>query len=171
MRLTRMTVNDRPYSDNVVRAEPSPRRRSRRVKQDLSADKSFPGVLEDVQPPEARTVANLKREAVKWEDSLQLEPGTSSVQRSPNKKSTRKSKPIARPLDIPLAAPFRWADAYAAIKDMRSRIIAPVDTMGCDQAKFKERDPKVRFFIRVLSLSLYFRHPPRAALRDWACLW
>ena len=40
----------------------------------------------------------------------------------------------------------------ALIKEMRAKIVAPVDTMGCAQAQNKESDPKVRS-IAVLFLT------------------
>jgi endonuclease-3 len=57
--------------------------------------------------------------------------------------SPRKPKPIPQTLKIPHPAPPRWRETYDAIKEMRSHIVAPVDTMGCDQAQLKEVDPKV----------------------------
>jgi len=57
--------------------------------------------------------------------------------------SPRKPKPIQQTLKTPHPSPPRWRDAYDAIKEMRSHIVAPVDTMGCDQAQLKEVDPKV----------------------------
>jgi endonuclease-3 len=80
------------------------------------------------------------------------ELGTSA--QAPKKKpskavSPRKPKPIRQSLAIPHPAPAKWREAYDAIKVMRSRILAPVDTMGCDQAQLKEHDPKVRGLIFI----------------------
>lgn len=55
----------------------------------------------------------------------------------------RKVKPIQQSLAVPHPAPLNWRQTYDTIQEMRSRIVAPVDTMGCDQAQFKETDPKV----------------------------
>ena len=57
--------------------------------------------------------------------------------------SPRKPKPIRQNLKTPHPAPSRWRDVYDTIKEMRSHIIAPVDTMGCDQAQLQEVEPKV----------------------------
>ena len=43
----------------------------------------------------------------------------------------------------PHTPPVKWKEAYDAIKEMRKRTVAPVDTMGCDQAQMREIDPKV----------------------------
>ena len=69
--------------------------------------------------------------------------GPSKVRRSKTT-SPRKPKTIPTALETPHPAPPRWRETYDAIKRMRSRIVAPVDTMGCDQAQLKETDPKVR---------------------------
>lgn len=58
--------------------------------------------------------------------------------------SPKKPKPIPQALATPHPAPQNWREVYDTIKEMRSRITAPVDTMGCDQAQHKESDPKVR---------------------------
>jgi endonuclease-3 len=66
-------------------------------------------------------------------------------------KSPVKAKPIPQALKTPHPEPARWKETYDTIKEMRSKIVAPVDTMGCDQAQFKESDPKVRFHLFVLA--------------------
>ena len=58
--------------------------------------------------------------------------------------SPKKPKAIKQALEKPHPAPARWQETYDAIKEMRSRFPAPVDTMGCDTAKWKEMDPRVR---------------------------
>jgi hypothetical protein len=79
------------------------------------------------------------------EDIVTKEPGPSST---PKKRlrtaSPRKAKSIRQSLKTPHPAPAEWRETYDAIKQMRSRILAPVDTMGCDQARLKEQDPRVR---------------------------
>jgi endonuclease-3 len=56
----------------------------------------------------------------------------------------QKPKAIKQALEKPHPAPARWRETYDAIKEMRTRFPAPVDTMGCDTAKWKETDPRVR---------------------------
>lgn len=62
--------------------------------------------------------------------------------------SPRKPKPVPQSLAVPHPAPPRWKEAYDAIKRMRENILAPVDTMGCDQAQLKEVDPKVCMYLQ-----------------------
>ncbi|KAL4075309.1 DNA glycosylase [Scleroderma yunnanense] len=69
-------------------------------------------------------------------------------------RSPKKPKMIAQSLEVPHPTPERWREAYDGIKEMRSRITAPVDTMGCDQAQWKEQDPKNSRFATLISLML-----------------
>jgi hypothetical protein len=50
--------------------------------------------------------------------------------------------------------PPRWRETYDTVKEMCSHIVAPVDTMVCDQAQLKEITSKV-------SLHLVIKNPPR----------
>ncbi len=59
--------------------------------------------------------------------------------------SSRKPKAIPTALETPHPAPARWRETYDTVKRMRARIVAPVDTMGCEQAQLKETEPKVFF--------------------------
>jgi hypothetical protein len=85
----------------------------------------------------------------------QAESAVSSPSISKNRKlkSPRKPKSIQQSLGTPHPAPERWQETYDTIKEMRSHIVAPVDTMGCDQAQFKEKEPKVR---NVPLLAIYW---------------
>ncbi|KAJ3556462.1 hypothetical protein NM688_g2013 [Phlebia brevispora] len=68
--------------------------------------------------------------------------------------SPRKAKAIPQSLAVPHPAPPNWREVYDKIKDMRQSIVAPVDTMGCDQAQFGETDPRNRRFATLVSLML-----------------
>ncbi|KAI0296854.1 DNA glycosylase [Russula brevipes] len=74
---------------------------------------------------------------------------------SPQKTKTKKpAKAIKRALESPHAAPAHWRETYDAIREMRARFPAPVDTMGCDTAKWKEMDPRNKRFATLVSLML-----------------
>jgi len=77
---------------------------------------------------------------------------------SPVKKSTvtspRKQKSVTKALETPHPTPPRWREAYDTIKDMRSRIVAPVDTMGCSRAQLDETTPENQRFATLVSLML-----------------
>lgn len=68
-----------------------------------------------------------------------------STTASPSKAKAKKAKAKSVPqtLETPHPAPHRWRETYDTIKAMRSRFVAPVDTMGCDQAQTGETNPKV----------------------------
>ena len=34
--------------------------------------------------------------------------------------------------EVSIHPPPRWEEVYAAVKEMRARVLAPVDTMGCE---------------------------------------
>ncbi|KAI9445762.1 DNA glycosylase [Lactarius psammicola] len=69
-------------------------------------------------------------------------------------KKAKVFKEIKRALDTPHPAPARWRETYDAIREMRARFPAPVDTMGCDTAKWKEVDPRNKRFATLISLML-----------------
>ncbi|EPS98376.1 hypothetical protein FOMPIDRAFT_1126762 [Fomitopsis schrenkii] len=52
------------------------------------------------------------------------------------------------------AAPARWREAYDKIKEMRTNVTAPVDTMGAGAAQLGESVPKNKRFATLVSLML-----------------
>ena len=144
-RLTRLAAKASPYHNAVTLYEagdpdsagPSTPRRPSRVKQEPT-DPETPGPDVSSDTKQGRTVSKTPRQKRAKTDV----PDSDASRKSP-KKPTSKPKAIPQRLDVPQPAPAKWEDAYAAIKEMRSRVVAPVDTMGCDQAQLKERDPKV----------------------------
>ncbi|KAL5528872.1 hypothetical protein ACEPAG_4846 [Sanghuangporus baumii] len=68
--------------------------------------------------------------------------------------SPKKNKPLRMVLDKPHPAPPRWKEAYDAIKEIRKKYIAPVDTMGCDKAQHNEMDPRAQRLSTLVSLML-----------------
>lgn len=64
----------------------------------------------------------------------------------------KKQKPVQQSLDKPHPAPEHWKEQYDTIKSLRSRVKAPVDTMGCDQAQNGETEPKVHICYHGLPL-------------------
>lgn len=138
-------------SEAQAQAGPStPRRSSRRVKQEPT-DPETPGF--DAKPAQSHTLA---RKTTKGTTGSPRRKGVVKtehpvVNASPKKFTSAVVKPksIPQTLDVPHPAPAKWAEVYAAIKEMRSRVVAPVDTMGCDQAQLREQDPKVGLDCRV----------------------
>lgn len=80
------------------------------------------------------------------EDIVKPNPGISPKKRRGISKASstpKKKKAIQMALEKPHPAPENWEEEYNAIREMRAKYVAPVDTMGCDTARLKEIDPKV----------------------------
>jgi hypothetical protein len=60
------------------------------------------------------------------------------------KESSAKKLKLQHAANSPCSEPNNWEKVYDSIKVMRSRITAPADTLGCEQSKYKETDPKVQ---------------------------
>ncbi|KAI6131161.1 DNA glycosylase [Pisolithus croceorrhizus] len=150
-RATRLAAKSSPYHAAVNPCDtqdipgPSTTRRHIRVKRE---DVEHNDPVEDVADrlPAAATKKRAKTKTTQTRTSVTI---TETKSRSP-----KKSKVIPQSLAVPHPAPERWKEAYDAIKAMRSRIPAPVDTMGCDQAQWKEQDPKNSRFATLISLML-----------------
>ena len=50
--------------------------------------------------------------------------------------------------------PHTRRETYDAIREMHTRISSPIATMGCETAKWKETDPRVRPLLSQLFLTL-----------------
>lgn len=129
-----------------------PLRRSKRVKTKHDA----------VQLTTADLTTLVKVEDTSEETELQLVDSAppskgSSAKRKPSARvkkegsvSPKKQKLIVQALETPHPTPARWSEAYNAIKEMRERIVAPVDTMGCNRAQLEETIPQVSVIIQLL---------------------
>lgn len=71
------------------------------------------------------------------------EPDETFSNKRNSSQSPKKAKPIQMFLEVPHPAPEHWEETYNAIKEMRQKVVAPVDNMGCDTAQLHEVDPKV----------------------------
>ncbi|KAF8061753.1 DNA glycosylase [Lyophyllum atratum] len=140
-RATTLAARASPYHDEVTLfefdADSASPRRSKRVKREPEVEGAIDSVVK-------------KGKAVKVETTA----SASSTPRKAGAKSPRKPKPIQQALEVPHPAPPKWQETYNMIKEMRSRIEAPVDTMGCQQAQFKETEPKNMRFATLISLML-----------------
>ncbi|KAK2460682.1 hypothetical protein APHAL10511_007152 [Amanita phalloides] len=124
---TRLTSRPSPYHKAVILLEP-----------DIAGT------------PDIRRPLTRSRKTVPTTEIADLEDAVHRKERT----TVPKRKSIKTALDKPHPAPENWRTVYDTIKDMRSRVVAPVDTMGCDQAQFKESDPKNSRFATLVSLML-----------------
>ena len=133
-------------------ADGSPRR-SKRIKLETDADGSaaqssepdlssntMGSELADAKQAAVHGIASTSRHTLEG-----AEGQGSSRKRLRDVKSPRKrsSATVARQSGAS-SAPARWREAYEKIKEMRSNITAPVDTMGAGAAQMGETVPKVR---------------------------
>lgn len=124
-------------------------RRSKRIKSEpgpstapLESDATTEATIgTEATPKKALRTKSLK--VLKVDEELASSSTPEPPKRKRSTASPRKPKPIPTALETPHPAPARWQETYNTIKRMRAQIVAPVDTMGCDQAQLKETDPKV----------------------------
>lgn len=116
---------------------PTPRRSKRfKVEPDTELEPDISTLAEVKKTTTRRTRQTVVK--VEQTETVELEAKPPRPSASP-----KKQKPIPQSLDVPHPAPPRWREQYDAIKRMRENIVAPVDTMGCEQAQLKETDPRV----------------------------
>ena len=68
---------------------------------------------------------------------------------SPAKIKKGKKDPAKRIIDhdsgdVTIHPPSQWEETYALVQEMRKKILAPVDTMGCESLAEETRSPRVR---------------------------
>ncbi len=114
-------------------------RQSKRVK--LEPDTNFD--IEDTILSVKAKETKLEFGSIEVAETVKDEKPKATSSRQPST-SPKKAKPIRTALDAPHPAPPRWRETYDALKSMREKMVAPVDSMGCAQAPLKELDPKVR---------------------------
>lgn len=126
-----------PYHSSVILYEPATDepRRSKRIK--IKEEATVSTVESDGPNRPGNNSKRVEKFVVKYDETQSSE---GKIQGSV---SPRKLKSVPQSLAVPHPAPSQWQEAYDTIKRMREHIVAPVDTMGCDQAQFKEVDPKV----------------------------
>ena len=115
-------------------------KRARTVKDEVFDVSSHPKTRRNRSSRSLASTSSLKLESVNGQTETSLNTPQATSKRH---KSSGKSKVIKQSLDVPHPPPERWKEIYDTIKEMRAQTIAPVDTMGCDQAQHMEKDPKV----------------------------
>lgn len=92
-----------------------------------------------------KRAATVKREAIKREPTPSLGDIVPAIIKYERKKAVGKGG-SSKAKNIPLKTepPPHWEEMYDAVKEMRSRIPAPVDTMGCERLADGASTPKVR---------------------------
>lgn len=91
-----------------------------------------------------------------YESSLiRVSPRKVSTQTKPKKARRQPAKQsVGVNGDIKMEPPPHWEEVYRLTKDMRSQILAPVDTMGCESLAEDKRSPRDRRFQTLVALML-----------------
>ncbi|KAH9842465.1 DNA glycosylase [Rhodofomes roseus] len=86
---------------------------------------------------------------------LSSSSGPSKSRRTARDASSPRKRSRAIPRDLGLiTSPARWREVYVKIQEMRSGVVAPVDTMGAGAAQLGETIPKNQRFATLVSLML-----------------
>ncbi|OQO14623.1 hypothetical protein B0A48_00004 [Cryoendolithus antarcticus] len=85
---------------------------------------------------------------------IKLEEGGAEV-KTPSKASRSPAKRITGPAGVvKTEPPANWEEVYAITTEMRKRVIAPVDTMGCEDLAEKTRSPRDQRLQTLIALML-----------------
>lgn len=94
--------------------------------------------------------------AVKVKDEISTINSPSQINRPPRKAKRQPAKRIlgADRSTLRVDPPARWEEMYALMEQMRKRILAPVDTMGCETLAEEKRSPRDKRFQTLVALML-----------------
>ena len=114
--------------------------------------------IEDVVP-EVSTARKRKRGLDTPSTTITTVSATTSTRTSPRKANTgggiRKAKrqPAKQSIneagEVEIHPPANWQEIYVAVKEMRKKVLAPVDTMGCETLAEEHLTPRVCFILQL----------------------
>ncbi|KAL8869822.1 MAG: hypothetical protein Q9174_003979 [Haloplaca sp. 1 TL-2023] len=84
--------------------------------------------------------------------NIKTEDGTPARIKKGRKQPAKKVKNEAGEVDI--HPPNNWEEIYCAVEEMRKRVLAPVDTMGCESLAEDTRSPRDKRFQTLIALML-----------------
>ena len=92
--------------------------------------------------------------------STRTSPRKSAAGEKPKKAKRQPAKQtINEAGEVEIHPPANWQEIYDAVKEMRKKVLAPVDTMGCETLAEEHLSPRVR-------LSLLFLSPSESLIRS-----
>ena len=97
--------------------------------------------------------ASPRKKSIKIEEEVEIEElGITTPKKA-------KVRPAKQEIDhvtgeVKVHAPLGWEEMYRLTQELRKSVIAPVDTMGCEDAAQKDRSPKQQRFQTLVSLML-----------------
>ena len=108
----------------------------------------------DAGPPAASTVSNAvttvstttrtspRKKTVKVEEDVDIED-VAVPKRKKARKQPAKQEVDSSSGEVKIHPPPDWEEVYRVTQEMRRRVLAPVDTMGCEQAGENAATPRV----------------------------
>ncbi|RDI83518.1 hypothetical protein Vi05172_g6702 [Venturia inaequalis] len=105
-----------------------------------------PSILSEEYTPKS----TLKRKRNVESTTITKPEGSISPTKKPRRQPTKKVKLE----DGPASPPSNWERVYSLTQEMRSKIKAPVDTMGCEQAANANASPKDQRLSTLIALML-----------------
>ncbi len=132
---------------------------------DLStADSTYSADIEDLSVP--LMGLRKRKRGVDTPSMITSNIPTSNVRTSPHKTGSRsdvqsnntsrkaKKQPVKKVIkengEVEIHPPPNWEEIYEAVKEMRKKVLAPVDTMGCETLAQEHSSPRVRAQIQGL---------------------
>ncbi|KAL8853469.1 MAG: hypothetical protein Q9221_001627 [Calogaya cf. arnoldii] len=122
-----------------------------------------PSLLDTTPQKRKRRTSTPTTTTVTEASSIKLETRTSPRKADTNGSPTRvkkgKKQPAKKVLDhdsgeITIHPPANWEEIYTLVQEMRKKVLAPVDTMGCESLAEESRSPRDRRFQTLIALML-----------------
>lgn len=141
-----------PVADATSIASPS-RKRKRGAEESGSLQLDRIKLEGGVEEPASPVLVRVKEETVSARSSPRKTPAT------PNGAPKRARRQPAKRIrgtdgEVTIEPPPNWEEVYTITKNMRSQVLAPVDTMGCESLAEDTRAPRERRFQTLVALML-----------------
>ncbi|KAF3915097.1 hypothetical protein ABW21_db0209701 [Orbilia brochopaga] len=138
------------YSDSVKDASSD---------EEYTSSPYFASAKANAQPSKKRKrtakAVDTKTEPVTDDDDSQPSPKpTKAKAKAPKRAPAKGKKANGAHVEISYDPPDNWREMYDAIKEMRLRIPAPVDTVGCERLAQMDVSPKVKRFQHLIALMM-----------------
>lgn len=124
------SVNSKVILDieESITPKSTPRKRKRGFESPITAATALPAVTTRTSPLKEKSAS---------QNGQQLRPRIKKGRRQPAKQV------VTDDGEVEIHPPANWAEIYSAVQEMRKRVLAPVDTMGCERIAEDKRTPRV----------------------------
>ncbi|KAI9678046.1 MAG: DNA N-glycosylase and apurinic/apyrimidinic (AP) lyase [Caeruleum heppii] len=124
----------------------SSRKRKRGVSPSI---RSAPVPAKRISPRKTLVKKEEEEEEIKFEIENPLPSGS-----SPARKRRPARKVVGSNGEVQIHPPLHWEDVYDTVKQMRKRLLAPVDTMGCERLAEEKASPEGQRLQTLIALML-----------------